>query len=113
MGGAHSRTKGHSFERNVAKLFREEGIFPEAERHLEMQMSQCSGYDLDNTGKLKIQCKAYKKYAPLSKIDEAASSCVDGEIPVLITKGDRLRPIVALYLDDFIKMLKDIGVVYN
>lgn len=112
MSGARSRTKGHSFERTLAKRLRDEGIFPEAERHLEMQMSQCSGYDLDNTGKLKIQCKAYKKYAPLSKIEEAASSCSEDEIPVLVTKGDRLRPIAALYLDDLIKILKDIGVVF-
>ena len=103
--GKYQRTKGHSFERQVAIALRD--IYPNAKRHLEMQMQECAGFDLDNTGPFRFQCKAMKKYAPLSMIEEVKPS--PGIIPGLITKGDNKRPIVAIYLDDFIKILKDIG----
>lgn len=109
MSGAASRRKGLNFERELAKRFREEGIFPDAKRHLEFQFSECAGYDLDNTGNLKIQAKRNKKYCSITKIEEVKE---DG-IPVLITKGDGLRPVACLYLDDFIKIIKDVGEVYE
>lgn len=109
MSGAKSRRKGHGYERELANRFKEEGIFPDAERKFEYRESDCTGVDLLNTGKLKIQAKRNKKYAPLSKIEEVEEE----GIPVLITKGDYKRDIVALYLDDFIKILKDIGEVYE
>lgn len=59
---------------------------------------------------LRPQCKAYKKYAPISKIFEIQAT--DG-IPVLVTKGDRLPPIVCLFESDFLDILEDVGVVYE
>ena len=100
--GKMQRTKGHSYERECAKLLR--GIFPDAKRHLEVQIQDCQGYDLDNTGKFRFQCKRMKKWASISKIKEVTD--LDGTIPALITKGDREKSVVALYLDDFIKILK-------
>lgn len=105
--GKSQRTKGHSYERAVAKRLRH--IFPEAARQMEYQVS--SGIDLANTGNLAIQCKRYKGYAPISKINEVETK--NGRIPVLITKGDRLPDMVVLSLDDFIKILEDIGVAYH
>jgi hypothetical protein len=43
----------------------------------------------------------------LSCIEEVKD--LNGTIPALITKGDNKKPIVALYLDDFIKILEDVG----
>lgn len=59
---------------------------------------------------LRLQCKAYKKYAPISKIFEIQAS--DG-IPVLVTKGDRLPPVVCLFESDFLDIIEDVGVVYE
>lgn len=101
--GINVRTKGHSFEREIAKLLR--CIFPNARRHLEYHKEDCKGFDLDNTGKLKIQCKRGKKYAPLSKIKEP--QCKEGEMPVLITKGDHEKPIIAFYLEDWLKLTQE------
>lgn len=98
MGGKTSRTKGHSFEREVAIAFRE--VFPKAARQLEYQ--EGLGVDLANTGNLRIQCKRGKGYAPISKIEEAYG---DG-IPVLVTKADRKEALVALRLIDFIDILR-------
>lgn len=98
--GINVRQKGHSFERAIAKILRP--FYPEVKRHLEYQKAEAKGFDLDNTGRLKIQCKRGKKYAPLSKIKEP--QCKGDEIPVLITKADHERPIVAFYLDDLLKL---------
>ena len=103
-----SRTKGHSFERWVAAKFR--SIFPEVKRHLEFQKEEAQGFDLDNTGKLAIQCKAYKQYAPITKIEEVRAP---GKIPALVTKGDRKPAVICMYLDDFLKIAHDIGELHE
>lgn len=107
MSGKSSRTKGHSYEREIAKRLRDEGLFPEAKRHLEMQMQEAKGYDLDNTPPFKIQLKRGKKYASITKIEEAAREVSSDEAPVLITKGDRQRDVVVMYLDDWIDLVRE------
>lgn len=97
-----SRTKGHGFERACAKKLR--AVFPDCKRHLEMQKEEALGFDLDNTGPFRFQCKAYKKYAPVGKIEEVILE--EGVIPALITKGDSKKPVVCLYLDDFVKVIE-------
>lgn len=103
-----SRTKGHSFERAIARKFK--SLFPEAMRKLEYNKEDIDGRDIKNTGKLAIQCKALKKYSPLTAIEEITAK---GYINMLVTKGDRKPPIVALYLDDFLKILEDPGVIHG
>lgn len=105
MGGKHSRTKGHSFERDIAIKFRPH--FPKVCRQLEYQ--EGLGVDLANTGILRVQCKAYKNYAPLSKIEEAG----DSGIPALVTKGDRKPALIALRLDDFLAILEDPNIIHG
>lgn len=102
--GKLSRTKGHSFERDIANRLKK-WIYPDAKRHLEYQASEAlSGIDLVNTGKLAIQCKAYKNYPPMSKIEEVDSSV---GYPTLISKGDRLKPTITMYLEDFIEYVNE------
>lgn len=100
-----SRNKGHGFERACAIALRK--IYPNAKRHLEVQKAEAMGFDLDCTGPFRFQCKAFKKYANPNRIEEVVFK--KGEIPALITKGDHKKPIVCLYLDDFIKILDDVG----
>ena len=98
--GKYVRTKGLNFERNVANKLKE--IFPNAKRHLETQASEAiKGIDLDGTEPYGIQCKAYKTYAPINKIFEVKQG-----IPILITKGNNLKPMVVMSLDTWIKSLK-------
>ena len=99
--GRSARTKGLSFERKVAQQLRH--VFPDAERQLECQHGY--GYDLANTGRYKIQLKAYKAYASINKIEETYSSLQDGDIPVLVTKGDRLKPMAVIPLDHWIELV--------
>lgn len=110
--GASQRRKGHGFERECAILLRE--IFPKVSRHLEYQYDQALGFDLDNTGPFRFQCKAMKKYAPISAIEEIGLSALPPEaIPALITKGDRKPEVVCIYLVDFLKLLKKAGYSEN
>lgn len=103
ISGRFSRTKGHGFERKVAELFRE--FFPTARRKLEYQASECDGVDIEATGRLRIQCKKYKQYAPISKIKEIQPK--PNTIPALITAGDREPPIICMELSDFFDILRD------
>ncbi len=104
MSGKRSRTKGHSFEREMAIALRP--VFPEARRLLENHSDDANGVDLMHTGEYRIQCKRLRNYAPLNKIEEVEFDELLGEIPVLITQGDRKRPLVCLPLEEFIRLLK-------
>jgi hypothetical protein len=107
--GKMQRTKGHAYEREIAKALRR--IFPDAQRNItESRGGEKNGIDLENTGRLAIQCKRYAKYAPIQKIKEVP----DGDhIPALVTRGDNKRTVICLYLDDFIDILEDVGTAYN
>jgi hypothetical protein len=104
MGGSWSRTKGHSFERWVANQFKK--IFPDARRHLEYQMSEAFGVDVVNCGEYRIQCKRNKKYSSISAIKEIKLCPIEGGIPILVTKGDNLEPLVVLPFDHFLHLVK-------
>lgn len=97
-----SRSKGLGFERDIANVFKE--VFKDSRRQLEFQKAEAVGVDLKNCGEYLVQCKAYKNYAPISCIEEIVLR--KGFKPVLITKGDRLRPVAVLYFDDFMELVK-------
>ena len=109
MSGRRSRTKGHGFERKIAQAFRE--FFPTARRKLEYHIDDCNGVDIEDTGRLQIQCKKYKSYAPISKIKEVVAK--PGAIPALITAGDRETPIICMPLSAFMEILRDPGYVFE
>lgn len=102
MGGKSARTKGHSFERFIARLFQFVG-YAQAQRQLEYQVNQAQGIDLANTGRYKIQCKKTKKYVPLSTINEVKYK--EGDVPVLIAAGDNEPPLAVLKLEDFLALV--------
>lgn len=103
--GKLSRTKGRAFEQEIARLFRP--IFPDARRHLEYQQFEAAfGADLAGTGPYQIQCKRGRKWASLSAIEEVKADEAFGEVPVLVTKGDNKRILVALPLEHFLDILK-------
>lgn len=105
MGGKHSRNKGAGFERWVARKFK--AIFPNVRRHLEFQREEAAlGIDLVHLGRYRVQCKALARYAPITCINEVKIDPIEGGCPVLITKGDRLEPMVVLPFDEFLWLLK-------
>lgn len=100
-----SRTKGHSFERKIASALRL--VFMDARRHLEFQKEEAAaGCDLVNTGPYKIQCKRGKRAASLSAIKQVVCDEALGDVPVLITQGDRERILVAIPFEAFLDLLQ-------
>jgi len=111
MKTINQRTKGHSFERFIAKLLKP--FFPQAKRHLEYQMSSCDGYDIDGTTPFKIQCKAYNKIAVYKWLEEIKINSNNNEIPLLICKADHKKPIIIGYLDDIKTQLFSTNFIYE
>jgi hypothetical protein len=99
MGGKTSRTKGHSFEREIARALKD--VFPEAKRNLEYQEGE--GVDIANTGEFSIQCKVGKSFRIEPALKEAVKP---NKIALAVTKKDRSDIIVSMYFDDFKKLLK-------
>lgn len=102
--GRLSRTKGIEFERETAIALRV--VFPDARRHLENHELDATGVDLMGTGPYRVQCKRGRKYASLTAISEVQCDETMGDVPVLVTRGDDLRALVAVPLEEFIDLLK-------
>lgn len=96
-----SRTKGHNYERDVAKLYRETG-FAKAQRQLEYQ--EGLGVDLEHTGPFDVQCKVGKRpptpWVALEEIPENKP-----RVPVAHLKKDRQKPVVCLYEEDWMQIV--------
>lgn len=106
MGGASSRRKGFSFEREIANALKE--FYPDARRQLEYHSADANGVDIMHTGHYRIQCKRTKQYVTLKKIEEVI--CDEdylGECPVLIAKADRGRTLVTIPLEEFLQLLRE------
>ena len=99
-----SRTKGHSFEREIAVALR--GVFPGARRHLEYHEDDANGVDLIGTGRFKFQCKRLRKYASITKIDEIMCEPAFGDVPVLVTKGDGTPIMAVLAFADLLDLIR-------
>lgn len=95
--------KGKQFERECADLLGT--VFPDAKRHLESQQAECGGFDLDNTGIFRFQCKRNAAYCNPSKIEEVRTP--EGQIPVLLTRGDNKKAVAVLYFEDFVAFLEE------
>ncbi len=102
--GKLSRTKGHSFEREIAQIFR--AVFPRARRQLEYNEMDCNGIDLTETGPYRIQCKRMKKYVNPSAIEEIKLRNPAAETPVLITKADHKPALAILPLDSLMQLIE-------
>lgn len=102
----YQRRKGHDFERWTVNQFKK--FYPDAERNLN-DIVDGNGVDV-TAGPFAIQCKAYKNYAPIAKIEEVKDKT---RFPVLVTKGDNKKPKIVMDLELFLKIIDDVGVAYS
>lgn len=102
--GKNAVRKGKAFERDVANLLGH--VFPEAKRNLEFQADEAiHSKDIAGTDVYKIQCKNYQNYVNPSVIFDVKLSSQE-DVPVLVTKGNKLPPMAVLPLGDFISLLE-------
>jgi hypothetical protein len=102
--GKAARVKGHSFERAIANAFRLAGWLG-AKRHLEVQVQDCLGFDIDGVEPFRIQCKNHKDYVSINTIKEIKPS--PGSVPMLITKADSGPPVCVLYFSDLMRLITE------
>jgi hypothetical protein len=95
--------KGKQFEREIANALGH--IFPEAERLLEYQASKVVGVDIEGTDRIKIQCKNHQNYCSIGTINEIRTKN-DNDIPVLVTKGNRMEAMAVLPFEKFVTLLE-------
>ena len=103
MNGKGYRKKGLDFEREVAVALR--GIFPNARRHLEVQIGENNGIDLDFTDPFKIQCKALNRVPNLPLVFSEFKGLTPTDIPVVAFKVTGRGSYAALRLQDLLKLL--------
>lgn len=100
---AGAAKKGKQFEREIANRLGH--IFPEAERMLEYQASKVIGVDIEGTDRIKIQCKNHQNYCSIGTIHEVRIKD-SNDIPVLVTKGNRLEAMAVLPFEKFVTLLE-------
>ncbi len=107
MGGASSRTKGHDFERHIARLFRVS--FPDARRGIQYKdPREC---DVEGTP-FRIECKRLRTVRPADLTAALMQSKRDGithcddRPQVVITKADRREALVCMTLDSFMSIIE-------
>jgi len=105
-GGAMARNKGKRGELEAAELLRQ--IFPHCRRRVVNHKGVEDGRDLENTGAFAVQVKRHANPASLAHLGKITAA----GIPLLVTRGDGGKWIAALPLEDFIRILGDVGEAY-
>jgi hypothetical protein len=105
--GLNSKLKGNQFERHCASVLRRE-LFPECytSRFMGSAWDDYNGIDLTGTGDFNVQCKAVERSMPYHKILRGMPQGTKTNI--VIHKRNNSGIVVALTLDDFIKLVKKI-----
>lgn len=99
----NARKKGHAYEREVARRFREAGFSDCVTSRLESKRLDDLGVDLCYTGPWLVQCKAVERLGCLHTI---LSAMPENGIPVVFHKKNRKGTIVALREEDFWEIVR-------
>jgi len=100
--GKSQRTKGHAFERQIAKKLRQ--FFPDAKRGFQTRGGGKEAADIINTP-FHVECKVGKSHSIEAAITQAEDD-TDGKPPLAITKRD-FKPVrVTMNWDLFEQLLE-------
>lgn len=103
--GKSSRTKGHSFERAVARWFRNHGI--PAKRGWQSRAGGKEEADVMIDLPYHVECKALARSSVYKFFEQAARDCPAGRVPVVIMKADRKPWLVVMLADDWIENINE------
>ena len=101
--GANPRTKGHGWEREVARRLQE--AMPGCGSRRDFQTQQNHERPDVTHPFLWIECKAMKQCNPRAALAQALECCPEEKYAVAICKDDRKPPYVMLQLDDFEELM--------
>jgi hypothetical protein len=104
MAGKSSRVKGHTFERDMAKLFREMGWERCVTSRAESKSKDDQKIDLCFTDPFNVQCKAVENLGSIHRV--LADMPDDTNYNIVLHKRSRSGVIVAMSLDDFKEIIK-------
>jgi len=103
MAGKASRVKGHTFERDMAKIFREMGWEKCVTSRAESKAKDDQKIDLCFTDPFNVQCKAVENLGSIHKV--LAEMPEDTNYNVVMHKRSRSGVIVAMTLEDFAEIV--------
>lgn len=105
--GKYERIKGHTFERFIAKIFRESG-WTKAARNLREVVGRHAirHHDLEGTAPFAVQCKATEAQASDMKLlDGVKLDPKTGHIyPILVRKRNNCQPTVTMKVEDIVEL---------
>lgn len=105
MGGKASRTKGHDFERKIARRLRE--VMPGADIRRGLQ-SRSGGDAADVVCPyFHVECKKGPKPGVRAALAQAARDARPGQAPIAVIGDDRKEPFVVIGLEDFLNFVKE------
>lgn len=108
-GGKAPKRKGARWERECAEIFKNRSGIDEIKRGIGQSRSAHEVADVDGVPGWWIEAKHGKNTAPKRALKQAEkaleASRLKDKRPVSICKDDRERPIVCLYLDDFLDII--------
>lgn len=109
MSGGKSRTKGHNFERAVARWFREHGI--PAKRGWQSRGGGKEEADVMIDLPYHIEAKALARSAVYKYMEQAVMDSgkggINGDVPVVILKADRKPWLAIMLAEDWIENVKE------
>jgi hypothetical protein len=104
--GLLSRNKGHAWEREVARRFRE--IFPDAQIHRASQAREgADGADVAGVPRFWIECKHQRQPSADAALRQARSACGAGDWPIAVVKRNRQAPYVCMEFEDFLTLIRE------
>ena len=101
----HSKNKGSSYERKLAKEFREFGFEDCKTSRFESKMLDDAGVDLTNTGIFNVQAKAVERLSP-SYHEILKSMPTDNNYNVIFHKRNHKGEVVVMTKEDFYDILQ-------
>lgn len=109
MNGASSRRKGHSYERENARLLSDATGSGFARVTDETQQGNNGDVvDKDGVVPIRVQCKDQKQPSVWAALREATEASDPSELPIAMIHRPYDAHIVALHRDDFLALIREL-----
>lgn len=102
----NSRVKGRRFQSDLAKRWRDNGLFHDAWSTQQPRGGVRDGADLTGTGPYAVEAKAVESIN-LWNAMEQAEAAARGQVPVVVAKKNRQGILVCMRLDDWENMVRE------